>query len=72
MYSEYVMESVRQALGLEKQDVSQDALIFEMDRETVLDYYLQWHGLIGFTDDILETIEDIYHCIFEERMFYGD
>lgn len=37
-----------------------------MSRRDLLDAYLTWEGIIGFTDDILEHIEAIYEIELED------
>lgn len=38
----------------------------EMSKFQLLDAYLTWEGIIGFTDDILEHIEAIYEVNLED------
>lgn len=38
----------------------------EMSNYDLLDAYLTWEGIIGFTDDILEHIEAIYEVDLED------
>ena len=37
-----------------------------MSKRDLLDTYLTWEGIIGFTDDILEHIEAIYEIELED------
>ena len=37
-----------------------------MSKVQLLDAYLTWEGIIGFTDDILEHIEAIYEVNLED------
>ena len=37
-----------------------------MSKVQLLDAYLTWEGIIGFTDDILEHIEAIYEVDLED------
>ena len=37
-----------------------------MSKRDLLDAYLTWEGIIGFTDDILEHIEAIYEIELED------
>jgi len=60
IYSEDVMENVRRALGLEKDDESMDNEIMEMDKVTVLGLYFQWEGIIGYEDEIVGVVSDIW------------
>lgn len=59
-YEEYIMESIRQNLDLEKDDTSRDREIMEMSRREIFERYLTWEGIIGYGDRFLDTVEDIY------------
>ena len=37
-----------------------------MSKRDLLDAYLTWEGIIGFTDDIIEHIEAIYEIELED------
>ena len=69
-YSDNIMEALRQRLGLEENDTSKDALIMEMEPKDVLDMYLCWEGIIGWTDTIIEIIEEVYNVYLDTREFY--
>lgn len=60
VYSEEIMEYVRQRLGLEKYDCSRDKEINLMSSDEVLDHVCNWNGLLGYTDTIKSWIRDIY------------
>ena len=66
---EYLKRSIRQALGYEEDDSSVDKEIELMSPREAFSYWLQWEGILGYTDKILSAIEDIYGCNFEERIF---
>ena len=57
-YSNLIMRSVRQNLGLHPEDTSRDAEIMEMDGEEIVDRYLTWHGIIGYTSSIIQVVEE--------------
>lgn len=59
-YFSYIMETVRQNLGLEADDTSRDNEINEMERDEILDRVCEWEGLIGYGDTIKSWIEDIW------------
>ena len=59
-YPVYIMEKVRQHLGLEHYDTSRDAEINEMSHSAVLDHALEWEGIIGYGGTIRGWIETIY------------
>ena len=60
MYPDYIMEKVRQRLGLEPYDTSRDSEINNMSHGTVLDHVLEWEGIIGYGYTIPGWIKDIY------------
>jgi len=59
-YPEYIMELVRQHLGLEHYDTSRDEEIGNMSHGSVLDHCLEWEGIIGYGHTITSWVEDIY------------
>lgn len=59
-YPEYIMRNIRQNLGLEANDTSRDDYIMKMSKERVFKAYLEWEGIIGYTNEILSTISEIY------------
>lgn len=60
MYPEYIMQTVRQHLGLEEWDTSRDEEINGMSHGTVFDHVLEWEGIIGYGYTIHGWINDIY------------
>ena len=60
-YSEIVMQNVRENMGLEMNDTSHDKFIETLGRHEVLDRFLTWEGIIGYTDKIEDAISDIYN-----------
>lgn len=59
-YSERVMKNVRESVGLEPNDTSQDKFIEALGRHEVLDRFLIWEGIIGYTNMIEDAISNIY------------
>lgn len=59
-YSERVMRNVRQNMGLEPNDTSEDKFIEALGRHEVLDKFLTWEGIIGYTNKIEDAISNIY------------
>ena len=59
-YPEYITESVRQNLGLEEKDTSQDSRIENMSHDEILDRVSTWGRLIGYGSTIRRWITDIY------------
>ena len=59
-YSNYLMRSVRQSMGLEEDDTSRDDAIMEMDSYELLDRFLEWEGIIGYTQIIVNILKEIF------------
>lgn len=60
-YNDSIMEAVRQRMGLEEDDDSQDEKIMSMDKYKVFREYCLWYGLSGnWYSDLLDTVENIY------------
>lgn len=55
-YSDFIMRAVRQNIGLEEDDTSRDAEIMEMNGEEIVDRYLTWNGIIGYTPYIIDVV----------------
>ena len=66
MYAEWIYKAVRQNLGLEPDDTSQDEEINAMSKQEVFDRFLTWQGIIGYSNRILSALEKIYGVDFEE------
>ena len=60
-YSYGVMRNVRRSLDLEPNDTSRDMEINEMDRIEVLDRWLQWEGILGYTNRIKYVVDNIFY-----------
>jgi len=59
-YPSYIMEKVRQHLGLGIDDTSRDQEINNMSHESVLRHCLEWEGIIGYEYSIQDWVRDIY------------
>ena len=59
-YSNYLMRSVRQSMGLDEDDTSRDDAIMEMDSYELLDRFLEWEGIIGYTQKIVNILKEIF------------
>ena len=59
-YPEYIMSYVRQNMGLDSDDTSNDDLINSMNRKDIFDRVLNWNGIIGYAGQIKGWIEEIY------------
>jgi len=60
MYPNYIMDKVRQHLGLESWDTSRDEEINNMSHSEVFRHCLEWEGIIGYDLTIGNWIQDIY------------
>lgn len=59
-YPDNIMRNVRQALGLEPDDTSEDVTINEMDRDAVFRLWLQWEGILGYGTKIKNAVDAIF------------
>lgn len=57
---EDIMEIMRQRKFLEEDDTSEDEDILSMSGYDFLHDWLEWEGIIGYTNEILEIIEMAY------------
>ena len=60
-YPNYVLNAIRQNLGLEQDDTSQDKIIEKMSKDEVLDRVCNWEGLIDYGEKIRNWFKDIYN-----------
>lgn len=67
--SDYTMKELRQRRGLDEYDTSEDTEILEMSGFEFLDEWLQWNGIIGYTEMIVETIYAAYGIDLTESPF---
>ena len=59
-YSGYIMRNIRQSIGLDEDDTSRDAEIENMSGRDILDRYLIWEGVYGYTDEILDVVREAF------------
>ena len=64
-YSDFIMRAVRQNIGLEEYDTSRDAEIMEMSGEEIVDRYLTWNGIIGYTYNIIDVVSQAIYEAYE-------
>lgn len=65
----YTMQELRLSLGYDEDDASADKEILEMSGFEFLNRWLTWHGIIGYTTEILEVIEMAYGVDLREYPF---
>lgn len=53
----YIMENLRERRSLEYDDATEDDDILTMSGSEFLDELLNWEGIIGYTNTIMEYIE---------------
>lgn len=68
MYSDSVMQAVRQNLDLHPYDTSRDDEIKEMSRTEVFERCLNWDGIVGYSEIILDYVNGIYNVDLEPRL----
>lgn len=59
-YPEYIICYVRQRLGLQPDDTSEDDAINAMSESEVFAHVCDWNGLLGYGDTIMIWIKDIF------------
>ena len=59
-YPNYIMEKVRQHLGLEPYDTSKDEVINRLSHDAIFGHCLEWEGIIGYEVAIKDWIREIY------------
>ena len=59
-YPEYIMCYVRQRLGLQPNDTSEDDAINAMSKSEIFSHVCDWNGLLGYGDTIRTWIKDIF------------
>ena len=59
-YPEYIMKKVRQRIGVEPNDNSKDEEIEIMSPGEIIDAVLEWEGIIGYTEFIVDLVFDVY------------
>ena len=55
-----VMEELRQRRGLTEDDTVEDEDILTMSGFSFFNEWLEWHGILGWTSDILDIIRMAY------------
>ena len=65
-YSDFIMRAVRQSLGLDEDDTSRDEEIMEMAGAEIVDRYLTWNGIIGYTSYIINVVSQAIFEPYEE------
>lgn len=66
---ESTMQEMRQRLGYDEDDTSNDEEILKMDPGDFLNEYLGWHGLIGHYEMIVNAIYMAYGISLEDYPF---
>jgi hypothetical protein len=64
--AEYILNDIRRNVPYGKDNMSDE----EIDKKTnfrLLDHYLSWHGIIGFTGMIITAVSDIYEVKLKEE-----
>lgn len=64
-----IMENMRQARGLDAYDTSKDEEILKMSGIEFLNECLNWEGIIGYTNFIIEIIEYAFGVDLDDYPF---
>ena len=67
-----VMEDMRERFGYDEDDTSNDEEILHLSGKEFLEEYMSWHGIIGFSDMIIEAIYMAYGIDLENEPFDRD
>ena len=59
-YPDYIMEYVRQNLGIDKHDTSEDKDINEMSKSDIFEKVCNWNNLYWYSEYIKSWVKDIY------------
>lgn len=65
-YPDYIMENVRQNLGLKKDDTSKDDMIMKLPKEEVFNKCCRWMGIDGYI--IWDAVKDIENTVCDDIM----
>lgn len=65
-YPEYILKCVRQRHDLEANNTSQDKAFQSWSKYQILNDYLIWNGILGYTDTFISLFEDIYGIELKE------
>lgn len=65
-YPPYIMRQLRESLDLEPEDTSKDHTINNMSPKTVFRKWLDYEGIIGYSNRIISLVEDIFGVSLEE------
>ena len=66
---EHIMEILRQWRYLDEYDESEDEEILTMSGKEFMDALLDWEGILGYTDYIIEIIEMAFGIDLEDWPF---
>lgn len=60
-YPEHIINRLKDREDMEYEDKSKDEYFQNLPPKTVLNELLEWEGICGYTNMILELIKDIYY-----------
>lgn len=66
------MKDMRERFGYDEDDTSNDEEILHLSGKEFLEEYMSWHGIIGFSDMIIEAIYMAYGIDLENEPFDRD
>ena len=62
----YILDDIRRNVPYGREDYT-DEQINEMDNFDLLDHWLNWNGIIGYTGSFLDAVKAIYDIELNER-----
>ena len=68
-YPDYIMEYVRQNLGLDKYDTSEDKDINEMSKSDIFEKVCNWNNLYWYSEYIKSWVKDIYGIDLDKEWY---
>lgn len=66
MYPFYIMSALRQCDDLDPNDTSHDEMFMKLPKRSVIKWFLEWNGIIHYTDRIIDLIQDVYEVNLED------
>lgn len=66
-YPDYIMQYVRNSLGLDEYNTERDDEINSMNKEELLNRVCNWNGLVDYGNTIKHWVEDIYKVNLEPQ-----
>lgn len=62
---EWIIRNIRESRGLEPNDTSEDKEIYSMSKAEQLEAFFSYEGIIGYSDMIMEAVEEIFGVVLD-------